>query len=104
MYKIKLTQIAADLLKKIDKGSQKQIIKKLEELKEEPLRKGKSLKGNLSEFRSIRAAGQRYRIIYQIKDDELIIIIVAVGIRKDGDKKDIYNLLKKFVNQGFFES
>ncbi len=104
MYRIKLTKTAADLLSKIDKGSQKQIINKIEELKDEPLKKGKALKGNLFEFRSIRAAGQRYRIVFQVKNEELIVIVVAVGIRKDGDKKDIYNLLKKFVNLGIIES
>ena len=79
------------------------IINKIEDLKEDPLKRGKQLKGNLSELRSIRAAGQRYRIIYKVVNDELIVIVVAVGIRKDGDKKDIYNLMKKYIKLGLLD-
>ncbi len=103
MFRIKLTETVIKLLKKIDKRSQKQIINKIEELKIEPLKKGKPLKGNLSGFRSLRAAGQRYRIIYQVRDKDLIVVIVAIGIRKDGDKQDIYNLFKKLVKLEIIE-
>jgi len=54
----------------------------------------------LQEYRSIPSTGQRYRIIYQINEEQIIVIIVAVGIRKDGDKKDIYELMKKYVKIG----
>jgi len=103
MYKIKLTIIAADNIKKLDSRTQNQIINKIDSLKEEPLLLGKPLKGPLKEFRSIRAAGQRYRIIYKVLDKEIIVIIIAVGIRKDGDKKDIYELMKKYIKTGLLE-
>ena len=100
MYKIKLTKIAAEYIKKLDSKAQKQIIEKIELLKNNPKQVGKQLKGNLKEYRSIRSVGQRYRIIYQINEKEIIVIIVAVGIRRDGDKKDIYELMKKYVKIG----
>jgi mRNA interferase RelE/StbE len=103
MYKIKLTELAIENIKKIDINAQKQIINKIEALKEEPLLLGKALKGSLKEYRSIRAAGQRYRIIYQVIESEIIIIIVAVGMRKDGDKKDIYELMKKYIRTGLMK-
>jgi len=103
MYKIKLTIIAADNIKKLDSRTQNQVINKIESLKEEPLLLGKPLKGLLKEFRSVRAAGQRYRIIYKVLDKEIIVIIIAVGIRKDGDKKDIYELMKKYIKTGLLE-
>ena len=56
--------------------------------------------GELSSFRSIRAVGQRYRIIYQMRGSEIIVVIVAVGIRRDGGKDDIYNLAKKLIRLG----
>ncbi len=104
MYKIKLTKIAAEQLNKIEPRIQNQIIKKIESLKEEPLLTGKLLKGPLKEFRSVRAAGQRYRIIYQVQNSEILVIIVAIGIRKDGDKKDIYELMKKYIKTGLIGS
>ena len=101
MYAIKLTQIASDFIAKLDKKSQQQIIEKIEVLREEPLKVGKPLKGNLRDYRSIRSVGQRYRIIYQVKETEVEVIIVAVGIRRQGDRKnDIYELLKKYVKVG----
>ena len=103
MYKIKLTKIASENLAKIDSKTQGQIINKIESLKEEPLLMGKSLKGSLKEFRSVRAAGQRYRIIYKVLEEEIIVVIVAVGIRKEGDKKDIYELMKKYIKIGLME-
>jgi mRNA interferase RelE/StbE len=100
MYRIKVTKTAAEYIKKLDSKAQKQVIEKIELLKNNPKQVGKQLKGNLKEYRSIRSVGQRYRIIYQIKEEEIIVIIVAVGIRRDGDKKDIYELMKKYVKIG----
>ena len=101
MYTIKLTQIAAEFIAKLDNKSQKQVMEKLEILKEDPLKVGKALKGNLQNYRSIRSVGQRYRIIYQVKETEIEVIVVAVGIRRDGDKKnDVYELMKKYIKIG----
>jgi mRNA interferase RelE/StbE len=100
MYKIKLTKIAAENLQKIDKKTLKQILNKVESLKTEPDLIGKPLKGPLKEYRSVRAAGQRYRIIYKVINEEVVVIIIAVGIRREGDKKDIYELMKKYIRTG----
>ena len=101
MYTIKLTQIAAEFIAKLDNKSQQQVMEKLEILKEYPLKVGKALKGNLQNYRSIRSVGQRYRIIYQVKETEIEVIVVAVGIRRDGDKKnDVYELIKKYIKIG----
>ncbi len=101
MYTIKLTQIAAEFIAKLDNKSQQQIMEKIQVLKEYPLKVGKPLKGNLQNYRSIRSVGQRYRIIYQVKETEIEVIVVAIGIRRDGDKKnDIYELMKKYVKIG----
>ncbi len=101
MYTIKLTQIAAEFIAKLDNKSQQQVMEKLEILKEYPLKVGKALKGNLQNYRSIRSVGQRYRIIYQVKEAEIEVIVVAVGIRRDGEKKnDVYELMKKYIKIG----
>jgi mRNA interferase RelE/StbE len=100
MYSIQLTPIAGETLKKIDSKTRSQNLAKIEHLKEGPLLLGKALTGPLKEFRSVRAAGQRYRIIYKVLEDKIIVIVVAVGIRKSGDKKDIYELMKKYIKVG----
>ncbi len=103
MYNVKLTLIAAETIQKLDSNAQKQIINKIEALKQEPLLLGKPLQGPLKDYRSIRAGGQRYRIIYKVIEEEIIVIIVAVGMRKSGDKKDIYELMKKYIKTGLLE-
>jgi len=100
MYSIKLTEIAAEALRSIDAKTRSQILAKIDQLKEEPLLLGKALVGPLKEFRSVRAAGQRYRIIFKVLEIQIIVIVVAVGLRKSGDKKDIYELMKKYIKVG----
>ena len=100
MYSIKLTEIASKALRNIEAKTRNQILSKIEQLKEEPLLLGKALVGPLKEFRSARAAGQRYRIIYKVLELQIVVIVVAVGIRKSGHKKDIYELMKKYIKVG----
>jgi mRNA interferase RelE/StbE len=98
-YQIELIPIAISLLAKItDKRIQQDIQKRIEKLKKEPDKQGKALSGRLKGYRSVRAVGQRYRIIYRIDNEQVIVIIIGVGIRKQGDKKDIYNLIEKLLD------
>jgi len=67
-----------------------QLFKRIEGLANDPGRQGKALKDDLAGLRSVRAVGQRYRIIYQIEAERVVVVVVAVGIRKEGDRADIY--------------
>jgi len=71
-------------------------------LVEEPEKQGSPLFGELAGYRSIRAVGQRYRIIYKVHQDQ-VVVVVAVGIRKEGDKRDIYRLMSRLINLGLVE-
>ncbi|PYM07243.1 MAG: plasmid stabilization protein [Candidatus Rokuibacteriota bacterium] len=51
----------------------------------------------LAGFRSVRAVGQRYRIIYRVERKEVVVSIVAVAKRKEGDKGDVYALAKRLL-------
>jgi mRNA interferase RelE/StbE len=35
-----------------------------------------------------------------VKNEEIIVVVVAVGIRRDGARDDIYNLTKKLLRLG----
>jgi len=97
-YEIKVSRTGLDLFSKIsDQRIQKTIAKQIDKLSYDPEKQGKALKSELSGYRSTRAAGQRYRIIYQMDSIQKLVYILAVGIRKEGDKKDIYNLTKKLI-------
>ena len=103
MYNIKLTKIAAESIRKLDSKTQSVIIKRIGELSKAPLQLGKPLKGPLAGLRTIRAAGQRYRIIYKVIEDDIVVIVINVGIRKEGAKKDIYALMKKLIKTGLLD-
>lgn len=97
-YRVELTPLALEMIEAIqDKREQKGIIERLQKLTLEPIQQGKPLTADLKGYYSVRALGQRYRIVYQVKADRILIVVVGVGRRKDGDKKDIYTLLKKLL-------
>ena len=65
-----------------DKREQQAIIERLQKLKFEPLQQGKPLTAALKGYYSVRAVGQRYRIVYQVNADKILVIVVGVGRRK----------------------
>lgn len=70
---------------------------RIDGLAEEPEKQGKPLIGELTGYRSLRAVGQRYRIIYRIEEGKVLILMMALGIRKEGSGKDIYVLAQKLL-------
>jgi len=102
-YKILITETCLALIGRIsDKKIQRTILNRIENLSEEPDQQGKMLVKELSGFRSIHTAG-RYRIIYKIDKHTVIVYILAAGIRKQGDKKDIYKITKKLLKAGLID-
>lgn len=102
-YGILITDTCLTLIGKIpDKRIQREILNRIRKLSHEPDKQGKKLVKDLSGFRSVHAAG-RYRIIYKIDKQTVIIYIMAAGIRKEGDKKDIYKIAKKLLNAGLLD-
>jgi len=102
-YKILITDTCLNLIGKIvDKKIRRAILNRIEGLSDEPDKQGKMLVKDLSGFRSIHAAG-RYRIIYKVEKQTVIIFVLAAGIRKEGDKKDIYKIAKKLLDAGLLD-
>ncbi|MCA1726079.1 MAG: type II toxin-antitoxin system RelE/ParE family toxin [Thermomicrobia bacterium] len=69
-------------------------------MRQDPERCGKPLFEELAGYYAIHAVGQRYRIIYQLEHHAVIVHVVALGIRKQGDKNDIYTLAQRLFRQG----
>ncbi len=83
MWTIKLNPSASKALKLLNKQSKQRLESFIDELAgtDNPRNKGKSLKGNLKGLWRYRVGD--YRLICQIKDKELIILIVEIDHRKD---------------------
>lgn len=97
-YSITLTDLAKEMLKEIsDKRIRANIGKRIDKLATDPILLGKPLKGKLAGYRSTRAAAQRYRIIYEVREEQKAVVVVGVGIQKEGDKKDIYSRLLQLL-------
>jgi len=75
-----------------------QIIKKVDILAEYP-ESGKPLCGILSGYRSLRAARNRYRIIYKFLRNEDKVVVIAIGIRKGDDFSDVYRSLERIIKR-----
>jgi len=80
MYRIIFDRQAAKFFRKLDRNIQERIGKKIQNLSENP-ELGKPLLGRMSGFWSLRI--DDYRVIYQIKKSELIILVLKIGHRKD---------------------
>ncbi len=97
-FQIFLTPRARAMLAGIsDRRIQSKIKERIDALATDPELQGKPLTEDLIGYRSLRAVGQRYRIIYKVEKKKVIVIVVALGIRKDQGKEDIYRLAKKLI-------
>jgi mRNA interferase RelE/StbE len=101
-YKITLTDEAKAQLLSMDGKTRTTIARRIEALKESPEKQGKALSGDLAGYRSLRAAG-RYRVLYEVKADKVMVIVVAAGMRKKGSKIDVYETLKKLLRSKLFQ-
>ncbi|MHC5933135.1 type II toxin-antitoxin system RelE family toxin [Nostoc sp.] len=88
-YEIELTPLALEMLTSVkDQRHQKSLSDRIDKLKIDPEKQGKPLVDKLNGYRSVRAVGQRYRIIYKVGLEKVVVLVVGVGLRKEGDKGD----------------
>lgn len=100
-YEIEIMPTALNMLEDIsDRRVKDQIVKRIDGLHEDAEKQGKPLSGNLAGYRTLRAASQRYRIAYRIDNGMVRVLVVAIGIRKEGDKYDVYRLAQRLVRLG----
>ncbi|MDF1594428.1 MAG: type II toxin-antitoxin system RelE/ParE family toxin [Desulfobacterales bacterium] len=80
-YKVEFKRSAAKALKSIPKSDQKRIAAKIDSMAENlPNPNTTKLKGS-NPFHKVRIGN--YRIVYEIQDDILLILIVKIGHRKE---------------------
>ena len=103
-WNVSFTETALETLKSIsDRRVRRLIVNRAESLATDPYVLGSPLRDELRGFYSTRAAGQRYRIIYRTDDEGRSVIVVAVGIRREGHRNDIYALAQRLIRLGLVE-
>ncbi len=102
IYKISFTVTAREMLRAHDRNVRVTILEKIKGLVHDPEKQGKALTHSLRGLRSIGAAG-RYRVVYQVERSKIIVLVLAIGLRKENDRKDIYQLAKRLIKLGLLE-
>ena len=91
MYKLVFESRVAKDLKELEKNLAKQIIKRIEiHLVNSPKSVGKPLRGSLKSLWKYRY--RDYRVVYQVMDETITVLIIAIRHRKD-----IYEYLERWL-------
>jgi len=93
-YKLKFLPTALKEWKKLDSTIQVQLKKKLKERLESPHVPSSHLSGFENHYKiKLRASG--YRLVYEVVDEEVYVLVIAVGKR---DKNLVYKKAQKRKN------
>lgn len=80
-YSISYVPSAARALRKFDESTARRLLREIEKLADDPRPPGSiQLKGGDGEFR-VRAGD--YRIIYDVEDSELVVLVLRLGHRRE---------------------
>ncbi len=79
-YSLKIKTSAAKSLERIDQPDRLRLIEAIDRLTVSPLAGG-VLKGEFSGLRRLRVG--RHRVIYEVSEEQLTVLVVRVGHRRD---------------------
>ncbi len=90
-YKLAFLAAALKEWEKLDSNTRAQFKKKLVERLETPRVPSAQLHGSKDRYKiKLRSAG--YRLVYEVRDQEIVVLVIAVGRR---DHSDIYDKAAK---------
>lgn len=84
-YRVEIAPAAQRQLRKLKKLAQKRFLNSIEALAEDPRPAGPRKLSGTEELYRIREGD--FRIIYEIRDEVLLVLVVKVGHRKDVYKR-----------------
>ena len=90
-YKLRFLPTALKEWKKLDKTIQTQLKKKLKERLKNPHVHGSQLRGFKNHYK-IKLVTSGYRLVYEVIDDEICVLVIAVGKR---NKNKVYKQTRK---------
>lgn len=99
-YAVNFTREAATALEKVrDKKIRADIVAVAAELAHAPEAQGKALTGSLEGLRSVRAARERFRVLYRVAKDAVdVVYVVFLGPRRPGVATDVYAMAERVAN------
>ena len=101
IYRVNILPAAQDMVRKIADGHiREKLLERMTALAADPELQGKPLGDDLAGYRSVRAVGLRYGIIYRVERSAVVVMVVAAGIRKQGSREDVYRVAAKLIRLG----
>lgn len=79
-YSIEYTSAAVRALRKLDRGTQRRLLARIEALENNPRPTGAV---KLAGHEAYRIRAGDYRVIYAIADERLIVLVVEIGHRRE---------------------
>jgi len=80
IHGIRLTPLAKTVLTQVSDHRKRDLLReRIKQLAKCPDKQGKALVGELIGFRSAIALGQRYRIVYRVEKEKVLMLVVGLG-------------------------
>jgi mRNA interferase RelE/StbE len=92
IFSLEFNELAFREWKKLDNSVRGQFKKQLQKRLQNPRVASAKLHGNLDNFYKIKLASVGYRLVYEVLDHKLVILIIAVGRR---DQSEVYEKAAK---------
>lgn len=90
-YELEFVASALKEWKRLDSNTREQLRKKLKERCENPRVPSAKLHGAKDRYKiKLRSAG--YRLIYEVEDDRLVVLVIAIGKR---DRSEVYEMARR---------
>lgn len=86
IYELGFVEAALKEWKKLDSNTREQFKKKLAERCVNPRVPSAQLSGSRDRYK-IKLRGAGYRLVYEVRDEQVIIVVIAVGKR---DRSEVY--------------
>lgn len=93
-FEIEFYELALKEWKKLDTVIKEQFRKKLKKLQANPYIESARLHNDLNGCFKIKLKASGYRLVYKVIDEEIIILVIAIGKR---EKSNVYDEAKKRV-------
>jgi len=93
IYNLKFLPTAFKEWKKLDNNIRKQLKKKLKERLLGPHVSGSALRG-FDNYYKIKLRSSGYRLVYEVVDEKIYILVIAVGKR---NRNEVYKQAKKRI-------
>ena len=83
-FSIRIKESAAKELRRVATPDRSRIVAAIDRLAKTP-HLGTALKGDLRGLRRLRVGD--YRVVYEVRDDELVVLVVSVAHRRDAYRR-----------------